>query len=142
MFVTPLLDCQQNCDVRPDHSAAPFPLDHSDQPYFFFDTGSATVTEDHMFAVQFALATMTRCEITGAVVGAGADRVGSPESNLRLSSARGEAIARLLARASVPWAGIRIEVRGESQLARPTDDEVAEPLNRRVDVRVFRECAG
>ena len=121
--------------------SAPFPLDHSDQPYFFFDSGSAAVNEDHRFAVQFAMAMMTGCEVTGALLVAVADRAGSAQSNLRLSAARGEAIARLFAQEGVPWDGIEIEVRGEAGLARPTADGVAEPLNRRVDARIFRDCA-
>lgn len=120
----------------------PFPLDHTDQPYFFFDSGSAAVNEDHRFAAQLAMAMMAQCEVTGASVTAGADTVGSAQSNRRLSDARAEAISRLLAQEGVPWDGIRVESRGERPLRRPTVDGVPDQLSRRVDARIFRVCGG
>lgn len=128
-------------NVRADPLGS-YPLDHSDQPYFFFDTGSTAVTEEHVFAVRLAMATMMNCAVTGALVTAGADTVGSSESNRRLSDARAEAISRLFAREGVPWEGIRIESRGDRPLARPTADEVADQLNRRADASIFRVCGG
>ena len=126
-----------NVRVEPD---AAFPLNHSDQPYFFFASGSAEVNEDHVFSAQLAMAIMVGYEVTEVSLTAGTDRVGSAASNLRLAAARGEAIAQLFAREGVPWD--RITVHGESPVVRQTADGVAEPLNRRVDAGIFRVRRG
>ncbi len=71
------------------------------------------------------------------IVSAYADTAGSPEQNERLSAARAEAVAVELVRLGIRWEDIEQRSFGESHLARPTADGVAEQLNRRafVDVR-------
>lgn len=60
------------------------------------------------------------------------DTLGTPEDNLALSRRRANAVAEGLVREGVAWDQIEAEGYGETRLARPTEDEVAEPLNRRV----------
>lgn len=61
------------------------------------------------------------------------DTIGEPQNNRALSLARAEMLAEDLRLMGVT-APIRVEGRGDTDLARPTPDEVDEPLNRRVTV--------
>lgn len=64
------------------------------------------------------------------------DRVGTLESNDKLSLRRAEAVKQLLMREGVPAVLIETAGRGERQPMTPTADEIAEPLNRRVVIEV------
>lgn len=69
------------------------------------------------------------------------DTVGSAEENRALSRRRAEAVAAALVREGVPWEDIEINGHGETLLARPTADETPEPLNRRVNIDLWRRPA-
>lgn len=69
------------------------------------------------------------------------DTVGSAEDNRALSLQRAEAVAAALVREGVPWRDIEINGHGETMLARPTADETPEPLNRRVNIDMWRRPA-
>lgn len=60
------------------------------------------------------------------------DALGSREANHRLSLARARAVADRLVSLGVEPQSITLESCGETNLAKPTADEVSEPLNRRV----------
>ena len=62
------------------------------------------------------------------------DRVGSVESNDKLSLQRANAIAALLRSAGLPAELVTAVGRGERQPLVPTPDEVAEPRNRRAEI--------
>jgi outer membrane protein OmpA-like peptidoglycan-associated protein len=62
------------------------------------------------------------------------DTVGSGSDNQRLSEARASEIKRALVALGLPIQDAVTTGRGEHDLARPTADNVAEPLNRRVEV--------
>jgi outer membrane protein OmpA-like peptidoglycan-associated protein len=62
------------------------------------------------------------------------DRVGSDEVNLRLSLSRAEEVRDLLVASGVSPQMIQVVGRGELEPVVVTDDGVAEPLNRRVEV--------
>lgn len=62
------------------------------------------------------------------------DRVGSVESNDKLSLQRANAIAALLRSAGLPAELVTAVGRGERQPLVPTQDEVAEPRNRRAGI--------
>lgn len=63
------------------------------------------------------------------------DRVGSVEANDKLSQQRADAIAALLrSEGGLPADLVTPIGRGERQPAVPTDDEVAEPRNRRAEI--------
>lgn len=64
------------------------------------------------------------------------DRVGSVEANDRLSLARAEAVRELLVAAGVARTMITVVGRGERAPLVPTADEVAEPRNRRVEIKI------
>ena len=64
------------------------------------------------------------------------DRVGTMASNDALSLRRAERVRDELVKAGVAAARMRVEGRGEREPLVPTPDEVAEPLNRRVEINV------
>ena len=64
------------------------------------------------------------------------DRVGTLARNDALSLRRAERVREELVKAGVAAARIRVEGRGEREPLVPTADEVAEPLNRRVEINV------
>jgi outer membrane protein OmpA-like peptidoglycan-associated protein len=64
------------------------------------------------------------------------DRVGSIADNDKLSLKRAEAVRRILIQAGIAAALIEASGRGPRELLVPTDDGVAEPRNRRVEISV------
>lgn len=64
------------------------------------------------------------------------DRVGSLEANDKLSLVRAEAVREILIAAGVARDAIAVFGRGEREPEVPTDDEVAEPRNRRVEIKL------
>ena len=65
------------------------------------------------------------------------DRVGSVEANDRLSLQRAQVVAALLERElGVPHDKITVVGRGEREPLIPTEDEVDEPRNRRVEIKL------
>ena len=64
------------------------------------------------------------------------DRVGSQQLNDGLPKKRAEAIRDLLVEAGVPATKLEAVGRGERDPLVPTEDEVAEPKNRRVEISV------
>jgi outer membrane protein OmpA-like peptidoglycan-associated protein len=70
------------------------------------------------------------------VISGHTDRVGSEEANLRLSQSRAEAIRDLLVFKGVHFDIIQVFGLGESEPEVATEDGVAEPRNRRVEIRV------
>lgn len=64
------------------------------------------------------------------------DRVGSLEANDKLSLVRAEAVREILIAAGVARDAITVIGRGEREPEVPTEDEVAEPRNRRVEIKL------
>lgn len=64
------------------------------------------------------------------------DRVGSLDANDRLSLVRAEAVREILIAAGVARTAISVNGRGEREPEVNTDDEVAEPRNRRVEIKL------
>jgi OOP family OmpA-OmpF porin len=64
------------------------------------------------------------------------DRVGSEDANDRLSLARAQTVRELLAAMGVPRRQISVVGRGEREPLVPTPDQVAEPRNRRVEIKL------
>lgn len=70
-----------------------------------------------------------------------ADRTGGEAHNLSLSLRRADAVERALVAAGVPARRVGVAAAGESRLRVETEDEVAEPLNRRVEL-LFQPVVG
>ena len=64
------------------------------------------------------------------------DRVGNLKYNDRLSLQRAERVRGELTRLGIPEQRVRIAGRGEREPLVATDDEIAEPRNRRVEINV------
>ena len=64
------------------------------------------------------------------------DRVGDRASNMALSLRRADTVKELLLQAGIVQDYIQMEYYGESKPVIPTEDNVDEPLNRRVEVVV------
>ncbi|WP_183251652.1 OmpA family protein [Brevundimonas basaltis] len=103
------------------------------RPVYGFEPGSAEIRS---FGARAAVRIAAAVYEPGWVIrlDGHTDTVGSEEDNLALSLRRAEAVAEALVREGVHWKAIEIHGRGESQLARPTADDMPEPLNRRVNI--------
>lgn len=64
------------------------------------------------------------------------DRVGSVQGNDALSIKRAEAVRALLVEAGIPNEKLEVAGRGEREPLVPTEDEVAEAKNRRVEISI------
>lgn len=101
-----------------------------------FDTGGDQLTADSQPVLQQleqALAANAGAEL---VVIGHTDRVGSVAANDRLSLQRAQAVRDRLVAAGAAPARISVVGRGEREPLVPTDDEVAEPRNRRVEIKL------
>ncbi|PSJ40584.1 OmpA family protein [Allosphingosinicella deserti] len=99
----------------------------------FFDAGSSRITRQHAGILDNFLAVIRHHpDNLTVVIEAGADRVGTPESNRRLSCARGRAVARYLVEHGVRSARIEVHGYGEDRPLADGPDESADPQNRYV----------
>lgn len=98
----------------------------------YFAEGTATLTAASKPTFQRLQALVTPgsyVQIVGYT-----DTVGSAADNQRLSEARAIEIKRALVALGLPVQDAKTTGRGEHDLAKPTADNVEEPLNRRVEV--------
>jgi len=79
---------------------------------------------------------LARLPAAEVVVTGHTDRVGTLESNDRLSLTRAETVRDILVTAGVPRNAVTVAGRGEREPEVPTADEVAEPRNRRVEIKL------
>ena len=101
-----------------------------------FETNGARLTAEAgsvLDRVRQALATLAVPEV---IVTGHTDRVGSVEANDKLSLQRAEAVRDILVGAGFARELITVSGRGEREPAVPTADEVAEPRNRRVEIKI------
>lgn len=101
-----------------------------------FETGGDRLTPDSepiILQLRTALADNPAAEL---VVVGHTDRVGSVESNDRLSLQRAQAVRDRLVAAGAARERISVAGRGEREPLVPTDDEVPEPRNRRVEIKL------
>ncbi len=102
----------------------------------YFKSGSDQLTADSEKLVPDILAAISERNSRDISVVGHTDRVGAEDLNLRLSRERAVSIKKLLIQRGVNPEIIFLDAHGESNPLIPTDDEVAEPQNRRVDVTV------
>lgn len=102
----------------------------------YFTNGSDNLTDDsrHLFKqIQTSLADYPAPQI--AVIGH-TDRVGKLEDNDQLSLQRAEKVRALLIESGIDASLIEAQGRGEREPAIATEDDVAEPQNRRAEVSI------
>lgn len=101
-----------------------------------FKPNSNQLTDESQPLLAEALAALAQTPAPELVVIGHTDRVGSVEANDRLSVVRAETVRELLVAAGVPRSAVSVVGRGEREPAVPTDDEVAEARNRRVEIKL------
>tara|TARA_X000000950_G_scaffold289312_1_gene411865 strand:- start:5147 stop:5494 length:348 start_codon:yes stop_codon:yes gene_type:complete len=77
------------------------------------------------------------CSVSTVGIGGHADRSGAAAYNVRLSARRAAVVRDALVARGVSADMISTEAFGETANARPTEDGVREPLNRRSEVRII-----
>jgi outer membrane protein OmpA-like peptidoglycan-associated protein len=102
----------------------------------YFLEGKDEFTPESNQVIQTLLAELARRPAPEVVVIGHTDRVGSVPYNDALSLRRAERARAELAKAGIPLERIQIAGRGEREPLVPTEDEVAEPRNRRVEISI------
>ena len=102
----------------------------------YFQSSSANLTADSEKLVAEILANVKARQSTDLIILGHTDRKGSRQGNYRLGLDRALAIKKLLISKGVDPSIIETESHGEDNPLIKTEDEVAEPRNRRVEVTV------
>ncbi len=100
----------------------------------YFGYKTSTITPQAVELIEQAAARALADDIYDVVVVGHTDTVGPEASNYALSEQRARVVRDALIANGVPADRIRTEARGETDPAKPTGDDVREPLNRRVEV--------
>jgi len=105
--------------------------------FLYFVTGTDDLTDASKLELERMLEELRRREVADIVVIGHTDRVGNEQANDELSLARAERVkAEFVAQAIAPAERIRAAGRGEREPIVPTENDVDEPLNRRVEINV------
>lgn len=103
----------------------------------YFITGTDTLTDASKLELERMLEELRRREVADIVVIGHTDRVGNAQANDELSLARAERVkAEFVAQGIASAERIRAAGRGEREPLVPTENDVDEPLNRRVEINV------
>jgi OmpA-OmpF porin, OOP family len=102
----------------------------------YFEAGKTELAESSKAELQRMLAALGKRAAAEVVVVGHTDRVGPVKVNDEFSLMRAFVVRELLLGAGVPAAVISVAGRGEREPLVPTEDEVAEPRNRRVEIRL------
>jgi outer membrane protein OmpA-like peptidoglycan-associated protein len=102
----------------------------------YFVEGKDELTPDSQQVLQQVFAEIARRPAPEVVVIGHTDRVGTLAYNDALSLRRAEKVRDDLVKLGIPADRIHAVGRGEREPLVPTDDEVAEPRNRRVEISV------
>lgn len=108
----------------------------SEQFLLYFEHGTTILTPESKLLPARVLATVQDRRSTDVRVNGHTDRVGANDLNMRLSLDRAHLIRDYLINAGVNPKIIAVFGHGEGNLLVPTEDEVSEPRNRRVEVLV------
>ena len=102
---------------------------------YFLENSDELTAESHA-ELEKVLGELKRRPLPDIMVIGHTDTVGSLDYNDRLSLARAERLREILVTMGLPAARIEAAGRGERELLVPTDDNVSEPRNRRVEISV------
>lgn len=102
----------------------------------YFLEGTDEFTPESRVELEKMLAELRQRGAPDVVVIGHTDRVGNVQYNDRLSLQRAERVRGELVGLGIAEARVQIAGRGEREPLVPTDDEVAEPRNRRVEISV------
>ncbi|EXI91799.1 MAG: Root adhesin [Candidatus Accumulibacter sp. BA-94] len=101
-----------------------------------FETGTTVLTPESRSKLPIIRDELASLPAAEAIVIGHTDRTGSSEGNDRLSLRRAEAVREQLIRAGVAPDSIAVVGRGEREPVVLTEDGVAEPRNRRVEIKL------
>lgn len=121
----------------PPPAVAPAPPILFNPVTLFFGSGSAVLEPQQIEVLNTLLSMMQEAsEIVRIRIEGHTDTIGTPEANRELARRRAEAVQDYLTAHGVAAGLIEIDVIGEEDLYKPTPDDTAEPLNRRVVISV------
>jgi outer membrane protein OmpA-like peptidoglycan-associated protein len=100
----------------------------------YFDYDKSNLTPEASNLIREAAARALANDVDAVVVSGHTDRSGSSAYNQALSQRRATTVRDALIANGVPADKIRLEAFGEDRPAKPTEDGVREPLNRRAEV--------
>jgi outer membrane protein OmpA-like peptidoglycan-associated protein len=103
---------------------------------FYFLEGKDELTPESKAELEKVFTELKRRPLPDIVVIGHTDSVGGLAYNDRLSLARAERLREMLVALGIPASRIQAAGRGKRELLVPTDDNVAEPRNRRVEINV------
>jgi outer membrane protein OmpA-like peptidoglycan-associated protein len=102
----------------------------------YFLEGKDELTPESSIELDKVFAELKRRPLPDIVVIGHTDTVGGLAYNDKLSLARAERMKELMVGLGIPQERIEAAGRGKRELLVPTDDNVAEPRNRRVEINV------
>ena len=102
----------------------------------YFISGKNEITAESKAVVENMKTELMKRNVPEIVVIGHTDRVGKVEANDVLSLERAKIMRDILVAGGVPATSIEVAGRGEREPLVPTDDEIEEPRNRRVEINV------
>ncbi|MER8835216.1 OmpA family protein [Mesorhizobium sp. M0909] len=99
-----------------------------------FGTGSSTILPKDREVLDQASRAFNEGKPQVMIVTGSADRAGPPAQNLLLSQRRATAVLKALLDRGLPVDRFQVLAKGETELAVPTEEGIAEPENRRVEI--------
>ena len=102
----------------------------------YFQSGTTELTEESQRKISEILAAIEARKSRDISIVGHTDRVGSREANYQLGLERADSTKALLISKGVDPSGIEVASHGEDNPLVKTEDEAAEPRNRRVEVTV------
>ncbi len=102
---------------------------------FLFDNSSG-VSWDANDVLNSIAEVLNEYDRTNVQIGGYTDTTGAADANLRVSKTRAGIVADALARDGVAQARIAAQGFGKTHLRVPTGDQVSQPRNRRVEIRI------
>lgn len=138
-------DCWDGSSVPVAADCPPQPLEEQSanldpiNVIVYFDYDKANLTPEAANLIREASARAMQGDVDTVVVAGNADRSGGSAYNQALSERRAAVVREALIANGVPADKIRTEAYGEDRPAKPTEDGVREPLNRRTEVTISFE---
>jgi opacity protein-like surface antigen len=102
----------------------------------YFEWDRSNLNQAALETIDAAVARARQCNPTGAIIIGHTDTSGPTRYNDGLSQRRASVVRDALVARGLNASTMRLEARGERDLARPTPDGVREPLNRRTAVTI------
>lgn len=135
-------DCWDGSSVPVASDCPPQPMDETAanldpiNVIVYFDYDKSNLTPEASNLIKEAAARALANDVETVVVSGHADRSGGSAYNQTLSERRGSVVREALIANGIAADRIRMEAYGEDRPAKPTEDGVREPLNRRTEVTI------